>query len=159
MKIEEAIQQKSFDNPYLKAHINILYTSSWMMLQVNQWLKPIGLTQQQFNVLRILKGSYPQPLTVREITERMIDKMSNASRLVDKLALKKLVEKKEEKDDRRKLNIFMTEKGLGILETASATVMKNLAEVMGTLQEADAVNLNELLDKLRNKEENPRTAG
>jgi DNA-binding MarR family transcriptional regulator len=88
MKIEKAINQKAFKNPHQKAHINVLYTASWLSQQNAKVLKPFQISWQQFNILRILRGMAPQPATVKLLTERMIDKTSNASRLVEKLKRK-----------------------------------------------------------------------
>ena len=93
MKIEEAIQQKSFSNEYQKVHINVLYTAAYLSQIASSALKPYKISWQQFNILRILRGLQPEPATVKLLTERMIDKMSNASRLVEKLKQKGYVEK------------------------------------------------------------------
>ena len=88
MKLEEAIKQKKFWNEFEKAVINILYTASWLEGINIRRLKPHDISPQQYNVLRILRGSHPNPVMLGEITERMIDKNSNATRLVEKLRLK-----------------------------------------------------------------------
>ncbi|MFQ5447919.1 MAG: hypothetical protein ACE5FF_13405 [Saprospiraceae bacterium] len=94
MRIEDEIKQSHFPNEFVKAHINVLYTAVWAGLAVSQSLKSFNISHQQFNVLRILRGRYPEPASIRDLTERMIDKSSNASRLVDKLVAKGLAVKK-----------------------------------------------------------------
>lgn len=153
MKIEDAIQQKHFVSEHQKVHINILYSAAWLSQLTTNILKPYGLTWQQFNVLRILRGHHPKPATVKLLTERMIDKMSNASRLVDKLLSKKLVIRQTAREDRRRVDIFITEEGLEVLSRASAELEKGLNFEKGTLTCEEAQMLNNLLDKLRSLHE------
>lgn len=150
MSIENDIKQKKFSNIFHKAHINILYTAAWLDLKVIRWLKPFKLTHQQFNVLRILRGSHPAPLSIKEITHRMIDKTSNASRLVDKLQAKNYVMKTASPDDARQVNVRITEAGLQIVNAASEVVEKSILECFQNLSESEAATLSDLLDKLRN---------
>lgn len=152
MRIEEAIQQKKFKNEFHKAQVNLLYTTAWLNQQSAQALKPYNISIQQFNILRILKGLHPETATVKLLTERMIDKMSNASRLVEKLKQKGLVDRDYCPEDRRRVNISITDKGLSLLaeatvalEDASMTQMKNLSD-------SEAEILNVYLDKIRSKE-------
>ncbi|GIV31136.1 MAG: MarR family transcriptional regulator [Saprospiraceae bacterium] len=149
MRIEDEIKQSAFSNVYHKAHINILYTAAWLNLKVVQWLKPFGLTHQQFNVLRILRGSRPKPLNIKEITERMIDRSSNASRLVDKLIAKNMVRKTTSPEDGRQVLIHITDVGLSTVAKASIVVERNLLETFSSLSEAEAAQISDLLDKLR----------
>lgn len=149
MRIEDEIQQKKFKSEYQKAHINILFTAAWLNQQNQQILKPLGISSQQFNILRILRGMHPQPASIKVLTERMIDKMSNASRLVDKLLAKDLVQRNESGADRRRVDVVITDKGLQILEKASIAVEDSLHQEMAKLSEEEATLLNELLDQLR----------
>ncbi len=120
MKIEKEINQKKpFKNQLQKVSINIMFTASWINKVQQDVLKAHDLTVQQYNILRILRGMDGEPATIKLLTERMIDKMSNASRLVDKLLLKELVKRDECKNDRRRVDIYITEKGLHTLEVAS----------------------------------------
>lgn len=112
-------------------------------------LKPYGITLQQFNVLRILRGRFPDPVKVNEITERMLDKMSNASRLVDKLLLKKLVERTECPSDRRAVNVVITRKGLDLLTKTDATQLQLEEAMQQRLTTEEADTLSHLLDQLR----------
>lgn len=153
MKLEEAIQQKRFISEHQKAHLNILYSASWLSQRTASILKPYGLTPQQFNILRILRGRHPEPATVKLLTERMIDKMSNASRLVDKLLSKGLVERCTSKEDRRRVDVSITEAGLALLERASLDLEQDMGFQDGNLTREEAETLNQLLDKFRSFQE------
>jgi len=148
MKIEEAIKQKSFGSEIEKMVINLIYTGNWILNNNAQALKPFGLTTQQYNVLRILKGQHPKPAAVSLVNERMLDKMSNASRLVEKLRQKGLVDRSTCPNDRRQVDVQLTDKGLKLLEEATAT-LKSASENYHSLNEDEANTLNRLLDKLR----------
>nr|WP_299819191.1 MarR family transcriptional regulator [uncultured Pontibacter sp.] len=150
MKIEEEIKQKTFKSAYHKAFINVMYTSGWLQQQQAAIFKPYSITLPQYNILRILRGQHPQPATVSLLIERMLDKTSNASRIVDKLEVKGLVTRKQCPADRRTVDVLITDKGLGLLkemetiEGGEATGIKNLTE-------EEAITLSDLLDKIRNK--------
>jgi len=116
MKIEEEIKQAQFKSPLHRLIVNLMYTNNWLCDSQMRLLKPFGLTVPQYNVLRILRGQHPQPVRINDITERMMDKMSNASRLVDKLVLKKLVVRTECPSDRRAVDVLIAEKGLALLK-------------------------------------------
>jgi DNA-binding MarR family transcriptional regulator len=148
MKIEEEIKQLKFKNVHQKAIINIIYTSNWLNQQHHKMLKPYGISIQQYNILRILKGQYPKPASVNLLIERMLDKMSNASRLVEKLKQKKLVERRECPDDRRQVDVIITNKGLDVLESID-THMINLEKKYFTINEKEAETVSDILDKLR----------
>lgn len=149
MKIEDEINQKKFKNEYQKLAINTLFTATWISSANMYSLKPYGISWQQFNILRILKGMHPQPATIKLLTERMIDKMSNASRLVEKLKKKGLVERQSSDIDRRRVDIVMTEKGMDLIAKASRDLEKDMFANMANLSEEEAEQLNSLLDKLR----------
>jgi len=149
MKIEKEINQKVFKDEFIKAQINLMFTASWMDQQINKALKNFQISWQQFNILRILRGMHPDPATVKLLTERMIDKMSNASRLVEKLKQKDLVYRVECPQDRRKVNVGITDKGLELVEEASRVIETRVRQSFDSLSELEAAQLNELLDKLR----------
>ena len=150
MKIEEAIQQKKFMNAFQKVHVNVLYTASFLSQQTSESLKPFRLTIQQFNILRILRGRYPEPATIKELTARMLDKMSNASRLVDKLLEKGLVERRTCSEDRRRVDVVISKEGLDLLSKVSAIVEQRYEQQFQQLSEVGSAQLSELLDKRRN---------
>lgn len=150
MKLEDAIQQKKFPSEKEKLVVNLLFTSSWVNIIQTRFLKVYGLTPQQYNVLRILNGQKCNPISVNEVMSRMIDKTSNASRLVEKLKNKELLERKVCKKDRRSVDIIITPKGIDLLNKIS----NNLDEVTEhTIQisQTEAKNLNGMLDRLREK--------
>ena len=149
MKIEEEIQQKTFRNEYHKAQINVLFTAAWLSKQSSALLKPFNISWQQFNIMRILKGMYPEPASIKLLTERMIDKMSNASRLVEKLKSKGLVERKTCSEDRRRVNIQLTESGIKTLEQASRVLEESMEVKLKILSPEEAEVLNGILDKMR----------
>lgn len=148
MKLEDEIKQKNFRNEYQKLAVNILLTGSWMSFRSYEMLKPFKLTTQQYNILRILRGQYPNPVTVNLLIERMMDKMSNASRIVDRLVAKKLVERKLKAEDRRCVDVIINEKGLKLLKKIEDSEVKFEGNFR-TLSEKEAKKLNDLLDKLR----------
>ncbi len=147
-KIEEAIKQAEFKDSYNKAIVNLLYTHSYLVSFQSAVLKPQDLSPEQYNVLRILRGQQGKPATIVAIQDRMLNTMSNASRLVDKLKAKELVKRDECPENRRKVDVLITEKGLRLLEFLEpqiAALNKNVIH----LGEQEVVLLNELLDKLR----------
>ncbi|TXF89079.1 MarR family transcriptional regulator [Neolewinella aurantiaca] len=147
--IEDAIKQPVFKSSLHRATVNIVYTSAWLNQSTSQILRPLGLSLQQFNILRILRGRAGKPATVKLLTERMLDKMSNASRLVDKLKEKGLVERQECPTDRRQVDIVITQAGLDLIQRASEAVEKKQANILQRITEAEANQLSYLLDKLR----------
>jgi len=147
--IEEAIQQNAFSSAVHRAQVNIIYTSAWINQTTASVLKPFGLSLQQFNILRILRGRAGKPATIKLLTERMLDKMSNASRLVDKLKEKGLVDRQECPTDRRRVDIVITEKGLDMVKRASSAVESTRTKQFESLSDTEAETLSHLLDKLR----------
>ena len=148
MKLEDEILQKHFRNEYHKAAVNVIYSYNWLVdYQVNLF-KPYGITMQQYNILRILRGQYPKPATIKLIKERMLDKMSDASRIVEKLRLKGLVERNICSNDRRNVDVCITEKGLELLSQIDKHDDETDAK-LSTLNEEEIKQLNDLLDKLR----------
>lgn len=148
MKIEEAINQKHFRNDWQRATVNLLYTHNWVENKVKTLLKPHGITPQQFNVLRILRGQFPKPVTTSVIRERMLDKMSDASRIVDRLCKKELVERKICPNDKRLVDVVITEKGLKLLKAIDFHTDK-LDIAQNNLTQEEAIQLSNLLDKMR----------
>lgn len=149
MKIGDAIKQKEFKSEFQKLFINIIYTANWLNNESIKTLKPFGISPQQYNVLRILKGQHPNAITVNNIIDRMLDKSSNASRLVDKLKQKGLVERDVCNNDRRQVDIKITTKGIAIVEEISKKMdsFNNIKDAI-TIEEAEKMNT--ILDKLRN---------
>lgn len=150
MKIEEAIKQtKPFSSEYQKAVVNLMFTASWWNQVAARLLRPYGISQEQYNILRILRGMHPKPATIKTLTERMLDKNSNASRLVEKLKQKELVERLECPNDRRRVDITITTKGLQLLDETSVSMEFNISSNFTHLTVEEAQTLNTLLDKMR----------
>ncbi|MFD2574483.1 MarR family winged helix-turn-helix transcriptional regulator [Spirosoma soli] len=150
MSIETDIKQTTpFKSPYQRLMVNLMYTSNWVADAQTQVLKPFGLTLQQFNVLRILRGQYPNPVKVSDITERMLDKMSNASRLVDKLVAKQLVVRTECPSDRRAVDVVITEQGLALLKRLDRRQNEWDESQQCKLTKEEATYLSQMLDRMR----------
>jgi DNA-binding MarR family transcriptional regulator len=148
MSLEQEIKQEKFGNEFEKMAINILFTASWIYNLNASRLKPLGISPEQFNVLRILRGSRPKPLMLVDITCRMIDKSSNATRLVEKLRQKGLVKREICEHNRRQVDISITDKGLGILKQID-TESESWIETLKSVTKGEAQEINRILDKLR----------
>jgi DNA-binding MarR family transcriptional regulator len=148
MSLEHDIKQEKFQNEHQKAAINILYTGSWLYTINASWLKKFGITPEQFNVLRILRGSHPKTMMLTEITQRMLDKSSNCTRLVEKLRQKGLVNRQLCENNRRQVDISITGKGLQLLRKIDADT-PDWSQAIEKLSKAEAKELNQMLDKLR----------
>lgn len=147
--LEEEINQKSFISEHEKALVNIMFTSAWIAGKLNGMLKPLNISLQQFNILRILRGASPEPVSIKTLGKRMIDKNSNASRLVEKLRKKELVERTPSEDDRRKVNVIITKKGLEVLSDASNIIESDMLSQMEKISVDQGKQLNLALDQLR----------
>jgi len=151
MGIDQDILQTKFRNEYQKASINLIYTHNWMLERSREFFASEDITPQQFNILRILRGSHPQPLSTLQIRERMLDKMSDTSRIVDRLLKKGLVKKITCKADRRLVDVTISDKGLKLLEKMDRHD-SDMEAVFKNLTDAEAKTLNKLLDKVRKSE-------
>ena len=149
MGIEQDIHQSKFRNEYQKAAVNILYTYGWLTEKSKELFASEDITPQQFNILRILRGSYPQPLSTLQIRERMLDKMSDSSRIVDRLITKGFVKKGTCKMDRRLVDVTITDKGKKLLERLDER-QDEMDGILGNLSKKEAATLSDLLDKARN---------
>ncbi len=148
MKIEGAIQQRKFKNVYQKVMINIMFTSSWLEDRNAKIVKDKKLSITQYNVLRILRGSHPKPCTSQDIQERMINKRSDVTRLVERLRKVELVTREVCDENRRKVDIMITNKGLNLLNLLDPQI-EDINKFSDTLNEKEAQQLSNLLDKLR----------
>lgn len=150
MSIESDIKQTTpFRTPYHRALVNLIYTTNWVTDSQTRVLKPFRLTLQQYNVLRILRGQHPNPIKVADITERMLDKMSNASRLVDKLVMKQFVQRTECPSDRRAVDVVITDTGLELLTKLDVYLTEWGEMQRQKLTEEEATLLSQFLDRLR----------
>jgi DNA-binding MarR family transcriptional regulator len=148
MALENEINQRKFRNEYQKSAINLIYTYNWVTEKITKIFDEWDITPQQFNILRILRGA-GQPLSTLQIRQRMLDKMSDTSRIVDRLVKKGLVKKGICKMDRRLVDVTITDKGKKLLEKIDQ-YSDQMDGIMKNLTEEDAIALNELLDKIRN---------
>ena len=148
MRLEDEIQQKKFKSIQQKVMLNLIYTTNWLTAKQDSLFKDSDITVQQYNVLRILRGQYPNPCSIKLIKERMLDRMSDTSRIVDKLFTKKLLVRNECPDDRRSVNVIISDKGLELLK--SLDYIDDLSkQMLKSLSNEEIDSLNALLDKLR----------
>lgn len=148
MTIELQIKQKTFESNTEKAIVNIAFTHSYFSTKINGVLKKHNISSQQFNVLRIIKGQHPRPVSIGDITTRMIDKMSNTSRLIRRLEKKDLVKRVNSPFDGRQIDVFLTLRGLQILDKLNVLV-DNVVKDHSHLNKEELIKLNYLLDKIR----------
>lgn len=148
MSLEHDIQQKTFRNEYHKGILNILYTHNYLTGKMTEVLKQFDMTLQQYNVLRILRGQHPQPASVNVIKERMVEKMSDTSRIVERLRLKGLIQRDLGKTDKRSVEISITPKGIGLLATMQGPV-DEMDQFLSALSEKEVQEMNRLLEKIR----------
>ncbi len=135
--------------PAKKTVVHMLYTGDFVLNRINSVLKPFELTSQQYNVLRILRGQKGEPVTLSTIQERMINKNSNTTRLIDKLVRKKYVYREIDKENRRKLKIYLTKEGRSVLNEIDPLVDEVEGKTTRNLSESELITLNALLEKIR----------
>ncbi|MFL5744454.1 MAG: MarR family winged helix-turn-helix transcriptional regulator [Niastella sp.] len=150
MSIEKDIQQSKFRNEYHKTMVNLIFTYNWITEKTKQFFDKGDITSQQYNILRILRGA-GKPLSTLQIRQRMLDKMSDTSRIVDRLVKKELVQKVICKTDRRLVDVTITDTGLQLLDKLDS-YNEQMDAMLGNLTEDDAKMLNQLLDKIRSSE-------
>jgi DNA-binding MarR family transcriptional regulator len=146
-KIEDEIQQKKFKTPYQKAVINLIYTANWLQAKQQDFFKPFGITGQQFNILRVLKGQHPNSISPTEIKSRMLDRNSDVSRMLERLVAKNFITKKTCPNDKRASDVNITEVGLELL--AEIEKHQKVLDGVLTLSPEEAAQLSDLLDKSR----------
>lgn len=148
MEIEKEIVSNKFEDNHQKAVVNLIYTYGWLTNHLKQRLNKHKITLQQYNILRILRGSHPRPATINLLKERMLDKMSDASRIVERLVQKQLVQRCVNEKDRRAVDILITEKGLSTLQKLDAE-MSSKDILKDNITDKEAAQLSSLLDKMR----------
>jgi DNA-binding MarR family transcriptional regulator len=148
MKLEEEIKSSKFNDEQHRATVNLLFTSYWLKNNLSNTLKECGLTMEQHNVLRILKGSHPEQMCVKEIGSRIVEKSSNVPRIIDRLVVKKLVKRTQSKQDKRETLVSLTDKGVSVIDHAKKEVDKQTNQIVNLTAE-EAKTLNDLLEKLR----------
>jgi DNA-binding MarR family transcriptional regulator len=147
MGIEQDIQQPNFRNEFQKMGINLLFTANWLNEQIGKMLSEEGVTQQQYNILRILRGS-ATPLSTLKIRERMLDKMSDTSRIVDRLIAKELVVKNTCEKDKRLVDITLSPKGISLVDQLDQ-YNERIDALLKGINESEAQMMNQILDKIR----------
>jgi DNA-binding MarR family transcriptional regulator len=147
MGLENDIHQQKFTSEYQKAVVNLIYTHNWVSERMKQIFESEDLTPQQFNILRILRGAQ-EPLSICTIRERMLDRMSDASRIVDRLIRKGLVKKAINKFDKRLVSITISPRGLALLKKMDERE-DEIHNIISNVSPAEAKTLNKLLDKIR----------
>ncbi|HEY8510913.1 MAG TPA: MarR family transcriptional regulator [Cyclobacteriaceae bacterium] len=153
MKIEDEIKQKAFHSIHQKAVVNLIYTSNWLLGAQQKFLSLFGITTQQFNILRILRGQHPNGVSATTIKARMLDKNSDVSRLLNRLVKKELIIKKSCPSDKRATDIFITERGLKVLDEINKE--RHKIDNVLCLTDAEAELLSDLLDKARGTTPSP----
>jgi DNA-binding MarR family transcriptional regulator len=148
MEIEKEIYNRKFENSHQKAVVNLLYTYGWITNLLRLLLNKHNVTLQQYNILRILRGHHPNPATINILKERMLDKMSDASRIVERLVQKDLVIRCVSDKDRRAVDILISQNGLDILQKLDTEISLK-AMLSNNISEDEASTLSGLLDKMR----------
>lgn len=151
MRIEDEIKSKGFANEFAKATINVMFTASWLHTRISAQMKCFGLSQEQYNVLRILLGQHPHAVAQKDILHRMIDRSSNLTRILPKLKAKGLVDITRSESDRREYEIRLTPAALPLLDEIHAQLVA-IGDKMTGLTVSEAFHLNALLDKMREVE-------
>lgn len=148
MNLEDEIKSKAFKSVYEKLEVNLIFTYNWARDVKSKYFKDINVTPQQYNVLRILRGRYPNPYSTSDIRDRMLDKMSDVSRIVDRLLSKGYLDRKSCDKDRRLVDVVINKEGLGLLKQMEKNIVASAKEFQN-LSKKEVSKLNQLLDKLR----------
>jgi DNA-binding MarR family transcriptional regulator len=148
MRLEEEIRQEKFRNEKQKLAVNIIFTHGWLSNHQSKFFNKFDITGTQYNILRILRGQYPEPVSINVLKERMLDKMCDASRLVERLRKKGWLERKICEEDRRRVNVRITKPGLLLLEKMDE-YNEAFDNILSNLKVSEAKQLNHMLDKLR----------
>ena len=148
MKLEDEIKQIKFRNENHKLAVNIIFSNNWLISMQSELFNGFGITPNQFNILRILRGQYPNPATINLLKERMMDKMCDASRLVERLRIKGFVKRELSPDDRRRVDVIITDTGLNLLSEIDK-FNSQYDNIFQNLSDEETKLLNELLDKMR----------
>ncbi|MGB0806174.1 MAG: MarR family winged helix-turn-helix transcriptional regulator [Salibacteraceae bacterium] len=149
MKLEDELKMSTEMAPHHRATLNVIFTGAWMSERMNSLLKPFGISEQQYNILRILRGQKGKALNLQQISERMVHKMSNTTRLIEKMRLKGLVTREVCPENRRKVDISILPAGLELIENVIKSLKISEKEIEKNLSKKEASTLAELLDKIR----------
>ncbi|PUZ30481.1 DNA-binding transcriptional regulator, MarR family [Chitinophaga costaii] len=146
--IEKLISQRNFRSEYHKGMVGLIFVGNWIVSKHQQFFKRFDITMQQYNILRILRGQHPGTANINLLKDRMLDKMSDVSRLVERLRKAELVDRKSCESDRRAVAVAITQKGLKLLDAIDEQFDELQLDMTSTLSEKEALQLNKLLDKL-----------
>lgn len=149
MKLEDELKMSAIQDSHHRASLNVIFTGAWMAEKMNSLLKPFGISEQQYNILRILRGQKGASLNLQDISGRMIHKMSNTTRLVEKLRIKGLVVRHVCEENRRKVQISITKAGLNIIDEIAVEMEANNKCTADRITDKEAETLAYLLDKFR----------
>lgn len=147
-KIEDVIKQREFRSEAHKAMVNLIYTSSQVLTKISEVTESYGITRQQYNVLRILRGQYPGSASINEIKDRMLDRMSDCSRLADRLATKTLIRKSNCPKDKRSVDITITSEGLDLLDRMEPAISA-IESLFASFSPGEVNRFNDMLDRIR----------
>ncbi len=147
--LEERLKSKPITDPHMRAFLNVMVTGVWLEARMNTLLKPHGLTEPQFNVLRILRGQHGALMNLYEISARMVHPTSNVSRIIDKLLEKGCVTREASAENRRRVDIAITEEGLKLLDGVQPAVEQHFHEFATRLTLEDAKCLSDALEAVR----------
>jgi DNA-binding MarR family transcriptional regulator len=146
--VEEELQQQQFRNDSERAFVNLIYTASWFQNRFQSFLKPFGLTPQQYNILRILKGQKDRAISLNAVKNRMLEPNSDTSRIIDRMVRKGLIERKACTQDRRQVDLTLTDTGTDLLQRVGYDIDPVIGSIH-CLDRAEQQTLSEILDKLR----------
>lgn len=149
MKLEEELKTDQFLNTHHRAIVNIMYTANWFLSNINAILEPFGISEQQYNVLRTLKNNRGNPMKLYMISERMIHRTSNVTRLVEKLRQKGLLKREVCEENRRQVDISITKKGQELLEKINPLIMEQQKEISSKWTREEAETIGRLMDQVR----------
>jgi DNA-binding MarR family transcriptional regulator len=151
--LETRLKSKPIEDPHMRAFLNIMVTGAWLVGRMNALLKPHGLTEPQFNVMRILRGQQGASMNLYEISERMVHPTSNVSRIIDKLLEKGWAQRKASKENRRRVDITITPAGLKLLQAVQPSLEAHFKEFATRISEKDAWQLSDTLEAVREENE------
>lgn len=151
--LEKHLKSKTIEDPYMRAFLNIMVTGAWLQGKMNALLKPHGLTEPQFNVLRILRGQQGTPMNLYEIGERMVHPTSNVSRIIDKLLEKGWAERRACEENRRRVDITITKTGLSLLDSVQPSLDRHFMRFRTQLTQQEVTQLSDALEAVRNEDE------
>ncbi len=149
MELKDELKMEGFRDPYQQALLNVMFTGTWVEASIRRALRPYGLTEQQYNVLRILKGQHGRPISLGMVQERMLHKMSNATRIVERLRQKGCLKREVCQENRRQVEVTITPEGERMLDEVTPKVEELVGGIADRLRKEEAKQLNELLEKLR----------